>query len=197
MTLDIPATARDPRPPRRSRRARRRSRRRVYLSKDARLAPGLVPVMSNLDRWRGDPCRPRPRHVLRSDMDRRLGLTASEGGLRFMKDAGIGPVGARPRRRLRDRTGNRARSSQHGAARARPRRKPETLDATANELRAAGASEVVAIPFDATDFGSHEQFVHSTFDRFGDFDVVLLASESSATSRERRSMPQPRPRSCK
>jgi decaprenylphospho-beta-D-erythro-pentofuranosid-2-ulose 2-reductase len=54
-------------------------------------------------------------------------------------------------------------------------RKPETLDATANELRAAGSSEVVAIPFDATDFGSHEHFVHSTFDRFGDFDVVLLA----------------------
>ena len=61
------------------------------------------------------------------------------------------------------------------AACASSARKPETLDATANELRAAGASEVVAIPFDATDFGSHEQFVHSTFDRFGDFDVVLLA----------------------
>jgi decaprenylphospho-beta-D-erythro-pentofuranosid-2-ulose 2-reductase len=54
-------------------------------------------------------------------------------------------------------------------------RKPETLDATAAELRAAGASQVDAIDFDATDFASHEQFVDSAFDRFGDFDIVLVA----------------------
>jgi decaprenylphospho-beta-D-erythro-pentofuranosid-2-ulose 2-reductase len=54
-------------------------------------------------------------------------------------------------------------------------RKPEALDATAAELRAAGAAEVDAIDFDATDFPSHEQFVDSAFDRFGDFDVVLVA----------------------
>jgi decaprenylphospho-beta-D-erythro-pentofuranosid-2-ulose 2-reductase len=54
-------------------------------------------------------------------------------------------------------------------------RKPEACDAAAAELRSAGASEVHAIPFDATDFGSHEQFVASVFDRFGDFDVVLVA----------------------
>ena len=54
-------------------------------------------------------------------------------------------------------------------------RKPESCDAAAESLRAAGASEVEAVPFDATDFASHESFVRSTFDRFGDFDVVIVA----------------------
>ncbi|HEV7525633.1 MAG TPA: decaprenylphospho-beta-D-erythro-pentofuranosid-2-ulose 2-reductase [Acidimicrobiia bacterium] len=54
-------------------------------------------------------------------------------------------------------------------------RKPEACDAAATSLRAAGASAVHAVPFDATDFGSHEAFVRSTFDRFGDFDLVLVA----------------------
>jgi decaprenylphospho-beta-D-erythro-pentofuranosid-2-ulose 2-reductase len=54
-------------------------------------------------------------------------------------------------------------------------RKPETLDATGAELRAAGAELVEAVAFDATDFATHEGFVRSTFDRFGDFDVVLLS----------------------
>jgi decaprenylphospho-beta-D-erythro-pentofuranosid-2-ulose 2-reductase len=54
-------------------------------------------------------------------------------------------------------------------------RKPEAIDAAAAELRAAGASSVDVVSFDATDFGSHESFVSSTFERFGDFDVVLLA----------------------
>ncbi len=54
-------------------------------------------------------------------------------------------------------------------------RKPESCDAAAGELRAAGASEVHAVAFDATDFTSHENFVRSTFDRFGDFDLVLVA----------------------
>jgi decaprenylphospho-beta-D-erythro-pentofuranosid-2-ulose 2-reductase len=54
-------------------------------------------------------------------------------------------------------------------------RKPETLDAAVAELRAAGASAVDTIAFDAVDFASHEPFVAGTFDRFGDFDVVLVA----------------------
>jgi len=54
-------------------------------------------------------------------------------------------------------------------------RKPEMCDAAAASLRAAGASDVQVVAFDATDFGSHEQFVRSTFDRFGDFDLVLVA----------------------
>lgn len=54
-------------------------------------------------------------------------------------------------------------------------RKPEALEPVANALRAAGASGVDTVAFDATDFGAHEQFVQQTFDRFGDFDVVLVA----------------------
>jgi decaprenylphospho-beta-D-erythro-pentofuranosid-2-ulose 2-reductase len=54
-------------------------------------------------------------------------------------------------------------------------RKPEALEEVAAALRAAGASEVHLIPFDADDLGSHEQFAATTFDRFGDIDVVLAA----------------------
>ena len=54
-------------------------------------------------------------------------------------------------------------------------RKPETCDANTARLRAAGASAVDSIAFDATDFASHEEFVRTTFDRFGDFDLVLVA----------------------
>ena len=54
-------------------------------------------------------------------------------------------------------------------------RKPETCDAAAAVLRDAGASEVHSVAFDATDFASHESFVRATFDRFGDFDLVLVA----------------------
>jgi decaprenylphospho-beta-D-erythro-pentofuranosid-2-ulose 2-reductase len=54
-------------------------------------------------------------------------------------------------------------------------RKPETCDAIAAELGTSGASEVHAVPFDAIDFASHEAFVRDTFDRFGDFDLVLVA----------------------
>jgi decaprenylphospho-beta-D-erythro-pentofuranosid-2-ulose 2-reductase len=54
-------------------------------------------------------------------------------------------------------------------------RKPESCDAAVAELRRAGASEVHALPFDAVDFASHEGFVREAFDRYGDFDVVLVA----------------------
>jgi decaprenylphospho-beta-D-erythro-pentofuranosid-2-ulose 2-reductase len=54
-------------------------------------------------------------------------------------------------------------------------RKPEACDAAAADLRAAGASEVDAVAFDGTDFASHETFVNAIFDRFGDFDLVLVA----------------------
>jgi decaprenylphospho-beta-D-erythro-pentofuranosid-2-ulose 2-reductase len=54
-------------------------------------------------------------------------------------------------------------------------RKPETLDAAAAELRAAGARTVDVVGFDATDSASHDTFVANVFDRYGDFDVVLFA----------------------
>jgi decaprenylphospho-beta-D-erythro-pentofuranosid-2-ulose 2-reductase len=54
-------------------------------------------------------------------------------------------------------------------------RKPESCDDAAAELLSAGASAVDTVVFDATDFASHEAFIRTTFDRFGDFDVVLVA----------------------
>jgi len=54
-------------------------------------------------------------------------------------------------------------------------RKPEACDAATAALRDAGASEVHSVAFDATDFASHEGFVRATFDRYGDFDLVLVA----------------------
>jgi decaprenylphospho-beta-D-ribofuranose 2-oxidase len=49
---------------------------RVYLTKDSRLRAELVPEMyPQLDRWREVRATLDPHHRLRSDMDRRLGLT--------------------------------------------------------------------------------------------------------------------------
>ncbi len=54
-------------------------------------------------------------------------------------------------------------------------RRPESLDTVVAEVRAAGATTVRAVRFDATDFGSHESFVDDVWNRFGDFDLVLVA----------------------
>jgi decaprenylphospho-beta-D-erythro-pentofuranosid-2-ulose 2-reductase len=54
-------------------------------------------------------------------------------------------------------------------------RDPDRLEAAAGELRAAGASDVELVAFDATDYASHEAFVERVFDRDGDIDAVVLA----------------------
>ncbi len=54
-------------------------------------------------------------------------------------------------------------------------RRPEELDTVAKELGDLGATTVETVPFDATATDSHVAFVDETFDRFGDFDLVLVA----------------------
>lgn len=49
------------------------------------------------------------------------------------------------------------------------------LEAQGPALRAAGATEVEAVPFDALATDSHEAFVEDVFGRHHDFDVVLVA----------------------
>lgn len=54
-------------------------------------------------------------------------------------------------------------------------RAPEALDATADDLRARGATTVETMAFDAADTASHEAFVERVFDRDTDIDLVLVA----------------------
>jgi decaprenylphospho-beta-D-erythro-pentofuranosid-2-ulose 2-reductase len=58
-------------------------------------------------------------------------------------------------------------------------RRPDALEPTVKELRelAGPRPEVTieAVPFDADALDTHDAFVDEMFDRFGDFDVVLLA----------------------
>jgi len=54
-------------------------------------------------------------------------------------------------------------------------RRPDTLEPAAKELGAAGATTVETVAFDANATETHEAFVADTFDRFGDFDLVLVA----------------------
>jgi len=53
-------------------------------------------------------------------------------------------------------------------------RRPSRLEATASELRAAGASSVELVEFDADDIDAHPKFVEEVFSR-GDIDLVLLS----------------------
>jgi decaprenylphospho-beta-D-erythro-pentofuranosid-2-ulose 2-reductase len=54
-------------------------------------------------------------------------------------------------------------------------RDPDACAPAAEELRAAGASNVEAVRFDALDTDSHEAFVSDVFGRFGDIDLALVA----------------------
>jgi decaprenylphospho-beta-D-erythro-pentofuranosid-2-ulose 2-reductase len=58
-------------------------------------------------------------------------------------------------------------------------RRPEQLDTEVKELRGLAGSRpdvtIEAVPFDADAVETHDAFVDDVFDRFGDFDVVLLS----------------------
>jgi decaprenylphospho-beta-D-erythro-pentofuranosid-2-ulose 2-reductase len=54
-------------------------------------------------------------------------------------------------------------------------RDPAALESAADQLRAAGASTVDVVAFDALDPASHEQVINAVFDDHGDIDIVLLA----------------------
>jgi len=52
---------------------------------------------------------------------------------------------------------------------------PERCADVVTELTAAGATTVEVVPFDANDTDAHPAMIDDLFDRFGDFDVVLIA----------------------
>lgn len=54
-------------------------------------------------------------------------------------------------------------------------RQPGELTAAAGTIGDLGVETVEAVAFDATALDTHEAFVDDVFDRFGDFDVVLVA----------------------
>ncbi len=55
-------------------------------------------------------------------------------------------------------------------------RQPQSLDAAAEQVRAAGAGRVETIPFDAQDTPSHDEFMAAAVkEAGGDLDVVVLA----------------------
>jgi decaprenylphospho-beta-D-erythro-pentofuranosid-2-ulose 2-reductase len=58
-------------------------------------------------------------------------------------------------------------------------RRPDALETEVKELRSLSGARpnvtIEAVPFDADAIDTHEAFVGDAFDRFGDFDVVLLA----------------------
>ncbi|MEZ5142133.1 MAG: decaprenylphospho-beta-D-erythro-pentofuranosid-2-ulose 2-reductase [Acidimicrobiales bacterium] len=54
-------------------------------------------------------------------------------------------------------------------------RDPEAAAPAADELRAAGATTVDVVAFDAADTAGHAKVIGEAFDRHGDLDLVLLA----------------------
>ena len=54
-------------------------------------------------------------------------------------------------------------------------RQPDELDTAAKELGDLGATTVETVAFDANATDTHAGFVDDMFDRFGDFDLVLIA----------------------
>lgn len=55
-------------------------------------------------------------------------------------------------------------------------RDPSAMAGVAERLDALGAKETETVPFDAADIDGHAHFAAETFERFGDFDLVLVAA---------------------
>ena len=123
---------------------------RVYLAKDARMRPeALAAMYPELDRWREVRDRLDPGRRLRTDLDRRLGLSRPRRAARVpapstprargradARRPRVGAVGPGPRRHLGDRP------RDHGRARARRRPScgPRGAAAGANRGGGRGAS---------------------------------------------------------
>jgi decaprenylphospho-beta-D-erythro-pentofuranosid-2-ulose 2-reductase len=54
-------------------------------------------------------------------------------------------------------------------------RSPDACSAAAEELRAAGATRVEVVPFDAVSSDSHAAFIDDVFTKVGDIDLALVA----------------------
>jgi decaprenylphospho-beta-D-erythro-pentofuranosid-2-ulose 2-reductase len=54
-------------------------------------------------------------------------------------------------------------------------RDPGALKPVTDELRSAGATTVETVAFDARETSTHDAFIDGVFERFGDFDVAILA----------------------
>ena len=153
---------------------------RVYLTKDSRLAPELLAgdVSAARPVARGPGC-PRPRRTCcaatwtagsTSPAYRKEQRDEGRARDRCSRSSCSAAVPTSRSRRATQLVGDAARARRARGAQARSARRR-----VAGDLRAAGAAAVDTVAFDATDFASHEAFVRTTFDRFGDFDVVLVA----------------------
>ena len=169
---------------------------RIYLAKDSRLRPELVPVMyPDLDRF----AALRSAASTPSACCSPICSAASPSPRAALASTGSGyvrTVDAKPRRKtkkMQDTLGSVqsvlvlgggsdiARSTLRELVKRRARtivlagRATRSVAGSVEELRSLGATTVEAVAFDAHDTTAHPAFVDDVFERFGDIDLVLVA----------------------